>query len=599
MAVNQAVPHACMAKLNEYCQRNNLKAEYKDVNATGPPHDRIFTVAVVIDQRQYSEATAKTKKLARHHAAALAWEIIQQERQGNPALRPVVQPLPSPSTSTSSTLQPSKLPEPAENLTEASSPRSVNYISSLNEYANRNKVIVTYFLKDKTGLDHMPIFSYICKIDGKEFGEGTGNSAQIAKQNAAKLAYEKLILQPASTTERSATHTNGSTNRSSSDSQETSNEASVESVQESMEVASDRSESIAFRSSGVYSNGTDFDSKYKDAGDRPANKIDAVYPSEISSSSLASPKGHAVKPKRKEKPLAPKFSKSTQSKYTINARFLEDFEDIEKIGSGAFGNVFKAKHAIDKTLYAVKRVKLIVGEEKESEKEVKALKILVHENIVRYYNCWIGKDNLPSDDSTNDNRNASQCNCLFIMTDYCEKGTLKDWLPQESSKGYEDDALIKFQQIVKGVEFIHKENLIHRDLKPLNIFISKDDKIKIGDFGLVTTGVDDHLMQRTQGKGTVSYMAPEQMGRFYGKEVDIFPLGLILFEMLYLFKTGHERREEWDNIRDGKLPRTFTEKFSREASLIKKLLLKDPSRRPLPVDVLRFLRKEQYNPHTC
>ncbi|XP_034964171.1 interferon-induced, double-stranded RNA-activated protein kinase isoform X2 [Zootoca vivipara] len=560
MADNQAVPRFYMARLNEYCQRQRLRLDYRDLGFEGPPHNRVFTVAVEIDGKQFSQATGKTKKEAKDQAAFLAWESIQQEL-----------PLPEPAA------LPASLP---------------NFLTLLNEYSSRNKVVVRYDVVSKSGLDHMPIFHCVCKIDDKDFGEGTGNNKQTAKRIAARQAYEKLNDQATSRAERSASLTNSSRNPPHSNSQESSPEASGTSAQEAVDFASNKSDSVVFQSSGIYSNGTGRDSSCNHAADKLANQFGAIQLNEASPSSLASPKDSAVRPK-KETPLAPKFSKPNrkQSKYTINEKFLDDFEDIQKIKSGGYGTVFKAKHFIDGRLLAVKRVKLLVGEE-ESKKEVQALANLDHEYIVRYFHCWIGKDNIPSPE---DSEQRVQGDCLFIVMEYCEAGTLKDWISKESAKeSYHEDVKIKFQQIVEGVAYIHSKDLIHRDLKPINILISRDNKIKIGDFGLVTTGVDDLSVQRTEKRGTAQYMAPEQEGNTYGKEVDIFPLGLILFEMLYTFQTYHEKYQIFKDIKEGKLPEPFTKEFPIEASLIKKLLSKVPSQRPSASNILHFLRKKQY-----
>ncbi|KAH0622569.1 hypothetical protein JD844_024974 [Phrynosoma platyrhinos] len=343
------------------------------------------------------------------------------------------------------------------------------------------------------------------------------------------MAYEKLTGQITSKPESNATPTSSSANRAICSSKGASNEASVKNVAEAKDVPLDLPDSGVFQNSN---------------GSELADQIGGIHLNESSSSSLTTPKGSAVKHKR----LAANFSKLHQkeSQYTVNERFLEEFEDIELLGSGGYGNVFKAKHKIDNKIYAVKRVKLTDGKAEKTKREVQALAELVHENIVQYFCCWIGKDRFSSEDSMSDSssRQADLSNCLFIRMDYCEKGTLENWIAEEKRKGkesYHENVLMKFQQIVKGVAFIHEQKFIHRDLKPLNIFISRDDKIKIGDFGLVASDTGESLEQRTQNKGTILYMAPEQVGRSYGKEVDIFSLGLILLEMLSSFETQHER----------------------------------------------------------
>ncbi|XP_077166733.1 interferon-induced, double-stranded RNA-activated protein kinase-like [Paroedura picta] len=548
MAVNQAVPRNYISNLHEYCQKKRLKLEYKDVNIEGPAHDHTFTVMVVIEEREYTPAKGKSKKEAKNRAAKLAWDTIHQEEEA----RSTPASLQQPGSAPHSTLPTPQSPQDAASLPDVTSSPCHNYISLLNEYALKNKVVVQYPLKNKIGEDHKPNFFCVCEIDNQIYGEGTGEKKQAAKFEAAKQAYENLMAQRAFRPEHSAASIN----------------MSLDGSQETSEVAS--------------RNGMDSESKSK------ATKVCVVQ---------ASPRDPAVKPKRKDTLLAPTFSKLHQreSQYTINERFLQQFVDIEKIDSGGFGSVFKAKHAIDKRVCAIKRVKLCF-EEKElpaAEREVEALAKLDHINIVRYYDCWIGKDTM--------DEKRSLCDCLFIEMEFCEKGTLAKWIEQKrGTKKSKNDSLMKFQQIVEGVAYIHLEKLIHRDLKPLNILLSKEDKIKISDFGLVTTCVDDPSVQRTENRGTLSYMAPEQAGSIYGQEVDIFPLGLILFEMLYIFETYSEKGKEWTNIKKCIFPQTFNKEFPFEAALIKKMLSEEPHERPSSAEILKDLNQgaQDYR-HTC
>ncbi|XP_015284683.1 PREDICTED: interferon-induced, double-stranded RNA-activated protein kinase-like, partial [Gekko japonicus] len=260
MASSPAVPRNYLANLNEYCQRSRLKLEYKDVSVTGPPHDLTFTVMVVIEKKEYTPATGKSKKEAKSCAAKLAWDAIHQEMEAS-----------------------SPPPQPLQCAALDMTP-SVNYISLLNEYALKNKVSVQYPLKNKIGEDHKPNFFCACEIDGKVYGEGTGQNKQKAKLNAAKQAYEKLLTQPVFRPEQSA----ASINPSLSNSHETS------------EV--------------TFMNGTDSGLESKGINDKLTTEIDAVQ---------VSPRDPAVKSKRKDTPLAPKFSKlqlrePRESKYTIN-----------------------------------------------------------------------------------------------------------------------------------------------------------------------------------------------------------------------------------------------------------------------------------------
>ncbi|XP_026551182.1 interferon-induced, double-stranded RNA-activated protein kinase [Pseudonaja textilis] len=415
-----------------------------------------------------------------------------------------------------------------------------------------------------------PIFSYACQIGDKVFDVGRGNKVKTAKKEAAKLAYEKL--------------TRSSTFRA---------EECPNPFSDSSDVTSSSSQSLSNEASG---SSTDLDLELEKTSDTLTEHADAISLNETSSSQNAvSPPSQSVKPKRKETPSAPKFSdlSTRTSKFTKNDRFLQDFVDIEEIGSGGFGNVFKAKNTIDRRLCAIKRI--LSNKTEDETREVKALAILDHPHIVRYYNCWSGEDIFQS--PVTGKSSSLKFNCLFIQMELCEKGNLSDWLDQKKGHSCKSVSIILFQQIVEGVDYIHSKNLIHRDLKPLNVFFHDENHIKIGDFGLVTVGVTDR--QRTMNKGTWNYMAPEQEGSNYDKKVDIFPLGLILYEMLSPFYTGSEKCQEWPNIKEGKLPKTFTRKFTKETSLIKQLLSKEPSQRPSAADILRILKGQPHTLHTC
>nr|XP_005296319.1 interferon-induced, double-stranded RNA-activated protein kinase isoform X1 [Chrysemys picta bellii] len=575
MAEHYVKPQLYKGKLNEYCQKNKLQLEYKDVKVEGPPHDHVFTVMVVIGDREYPVATGKKKKEAKEEAAKAAWDSIAQENQTKRASLPQTPP-PQPSPQPSPPPPPS-LPIAFSSLEEI---QPLDYISMLTKYGLKHNIMIDYKLADESGPAHKKTFSFSCKIGDKIYGEGTGNDKKAAKQAAAKRAYEQLRSQE---TSRAGRH------------------AAVAS-------SADR---LLSNSSGMSSwssaNGTDSASKNMNSDGSLVNKMNDLKVGEDCSSSWATPKNAAMKPKRREiaTKLAPSFSgqqvkeEKKENKYTKDERLIKDFEEIEPIGSGGFGNVFKAKQIIDKKNYAVKRVKC----SNKVQREVQALADLEHENIIRYYTSWTGKDYLNFEDSSSlsSPRPDLLCDCLFIQMEFCEKGTLEGWINDRRGKeNYQTESLIKFRQIVTGVEYIHSKGFIHRDLKPLNIFISSEDKIKIGDFGLVTSMIDD---LRTTEKGTRSYMSPEQAGDKYGQEVDIFALGLILFEILWIFSTDTEKFKEWPKIRECVLPEEFSKNFPLEKYIIEQLLSKDIAKRPSASDVLKLLKlvakKNPKNAHTC
>ncbi|XP_043935218.1 eukaryotic translation initiation factor 2-alpha kinase 3 [Protopterus annectens] len=144
---------------------------------------------------------------------------------------------------------------------------------------------------------------------------------------------------------------------------------------------------------------------------------------------------------------------------------------------------------------------------------------------------------------------------LYIQMQLCRKETLKDWMSKRSRTEDRErtECLQIFLQIADAVQFLHSKGLMHRDLKPSNIFFNMDNVIKVGDFGLVTAMDQEEdedavltpmpvYAAHTGQVGTKLYMSPEQLsGNTYSHKVDIFSLGLILFELLYPFSTQMER----------------------------------------------------------
>ncbi|XP_074184018.1 eIF-2-alpha kinase GCN2 isoform X2 [Rhinolophus sinicus] len=201
---------------------------------------------------------------------------------------------------------------------------------------------------------------------------------------------------------------------------------------------------------------------------------------------------------------------------------------------------------------------------------------------------------------------------LYIQMEYCEKSTLRDTIDQGL---YQDTVRLwrHFREILDGLAYIHEKGMIHRDLKPVNIFLDSDDHVKIGDFGLAT----DHLTFAADGKqddmsgdrliksdpsdnltgmvGTALYVSPEVQGSTksaYNQKVDLFSLGIIFFEMSYHpMVTASERIFVLTQLRDPTSPK-FPEDFddgehTKQKSVISWLLNHDPAKRPTATELLR------------
>ncbi|NWW00300.1 E2AK2 kinase, partial [Machaerirhynchus nigripectus] len=541
-----------MTMLNRYRQIHKLTVVYDTINETGPSHDPEFTIVVKINDVEYGTGTGKSKKEAKAVAAKKTWEMIEKQHRSpsNTAAAEL--------TTTQTTLSPAL---------------DKDYVSLLNIFSQRTLQIVDYSKKTRTGDAHAPTYSVSCIISGVLYGKGTGSSLAAAKQAAAKEAYEKV-----------------------------NNESSLTVIWDKFLLfnpnlviqvlqcfhAEDIECHICFDDSAAK-----LVEKMKDMAiyGKPSPSQRNAQSSVVKSRRKLAPNfaGGGNKEEEKKKSdsneILPDVDTNTGeengSPHTVNKTFLENFKNIEPIGEGGFGNVFKATSKCDKTTYAIKRVEFTEKVDREAE----GLARLTHENIVRYHSSWKGYDHIKYPNSSQ-NSDKKIC-CLFIQMEFCEQGTLEKWIAKNrEDRKYYVMAQNKFLQIVKGVEYIHSENLIHRDLKPQNIFISHDGKIKIGDFGLVTSVAFETL---TENRGTKSYMAPEQSGAKYGKEVDIYALGLIWFEILSAF-TCHEKMKVWYSVRKGELPEHFTNKFLPEASIIQKMLSTDPSGRLSLSRVRDFLK---------
>ncbi|NXQ17220.1 E2AK2 kinase, partial [Peucedramus taeniatus] len=525
-----------MTKINHYRQMHKLAVDYETIDMTGPSHDPEFTVVVKINGEEYGRGTGKSKKEAKAVAAKETWEMIEKQHK-------------SPSNMAAAELM----------TTQTTSPPALDkdYVSLLNIFSQRTGHNIEYPNLTRTGDAHAPTFSISCIISGHLYGRGTGPSLAAAKQAAAKEAYEKVNKESSLTVYSFNNKNKG----------EYYKVLPLFFSKNSICFADSSAKLVGkTKDMAICKKPSPFQRNAQSSVLKPIRKLAANFAN--------------VRNKEEEKNMSdsneslPDVDTNTGeengSPHTVNKTFLELFEKIEPIGAGGFGNVFKATSKCDKTTYAIKRVEFT----EKVEREAQGLASLTHENIVRYHCSWKGRDHIKYPDSShNSDQNIL---CLFIQMEFCEQGTLGKWIAKTSrDRKYHEMAQTKFLQIVKGVEYIHSEELIHRDLKPQNIFISHDNKIKIGDFGLLTSVAFETL---TENRGTKSYMAPEQTGAKYGKEVDIYALGLIWFEILSAF-TCHEKSKVWPSVRKGELPEYFNSQFPTESSIIKKMLSTDPSGR--------------------
>lgn len=184
---------------------------------------------------------------------------------------------------------------------------------------------------------------------------------------------------------------------------------------------------------------------------------------------------------------------------------------------------------------------------------------------------------------------------LYIQMQYCHQGTLQHWLNRTDRVICPQEAIAIFRQAVRGVAHIHANFVIHRDLKPPNILISADGSVKIGDFGLATGAIDGgplspmRILTRshTTGVGSPLYCSPEQLkGDRYDSKVDIFSLGIILYEMFHIFSTQMERVSHITQLREGRINSETQELYPKLAELALSLVQANPDLRPPASEIL-------------
>ncbi|XP_012945754.1 serine/threonine-protein kinase Nek9 [Aplysia californica] len=195
---------------------------------------------------------------------------------------------------------------------------------------------------------------------------------------------------------------------------------------------------------------------------------------------------------------------------------------VRVLGSGAFGEAVLYQKTEDNSLVVWKEVNLGRLNEKQrrdSQNEIDILSFVNHANIISYYNHFVDEDT------------------LFIEMEYANGGTLYDKVSSCTKLWPEKDVLWYLYQMTSALAYIHQCGVIHRDIKTLNIFLTKVGLVKLGDFGISRFLESKNQMAETL-VGTPYYMSPEIMkGEKYNFQSDIWALGCVLYEMLTLSRT--------------------------------------------------------------
>ena len=196
------------------------------------------------------------------------------------------------------------------------------------------------------------------------------------------------------------------------------------------------------------------------------------------------------------------------------------------IGIGGFGKVFKAIHNTSNQVYAIKIIDYTKGNNNDksnisfnykSIQQETSLMRLVNKSdyILKYYGSYFSRDS----------------NTIWLILEYCAGGSAFDLMLSMGRTLSEVEVATIMEQVLKGLIYIHKLNLIHRDIKGANIMLSEDGYAKLGDFGIGIQMTDDEY--RTSKKGSPHWMSPQViMNKNYDMKTDIWSLGITCLELV-------------------------------------------------------------------
>jgi len=260
---------------------------------------------------------------------------------------------------------------------------------------------------------------------------------------------------------------------------------------------------------------------------------------------------------------------------------LEDFEIIKILGKGGFGKVFKVRSKINNKIYAMKMLdlnRMLIQMKRYSLNEVKFLERLSNKNIIKYYNSF-QKDNI-----------------IYIILEYMNNGTIKDYIDSfEALKIQIPEKIIWnfLLQSISGLCYIHSKNIIHRDIKPDNIFIDNNMRIKIGDLNTCAMmSNNDSMGFHNTEIGTVGYMSPEVSLLNYDLRADVYSMGVTFSKLCFNLKEDDKKPSEINmNIKNSK--EYMNIKYSKELMNILDLMTeKNKEKRPQSNDILKMIKKE-------
>jgi len=210
---------------------------------------------------------------------------------------------------------------------------------------------------------------------------------------------------------------------------------------------------------------------------------------------------------------------------------INEYSDIHAIGAGKFATVHRALHKTTGILVALKKVQIFVNnmdkkERHEVVREAKLLQKVDHPNIIKCYDSWIENSE------------------FYVALELCQSGDLAGLVKAQQAAGSHlplHQIWAYAFQLSDALLHMQNRNMMHRDVKPANVFLGEGGALKLGDLGLGRS-FSSRTLEATTVVGTPYYMAPEVMnGSPYSYPADIWSLGCVIYELCNLVSPFWEK----------------------------------------------------------